>query len=90
MIQFLCCLLTLFFSLNSPAMERNVDFGQSSLAAEGTVGEQLQLIKQDSIGRWWGVRGDSGQMRPIGSLETGPSSINIHGNSATSPQTAYL
>jgi hypothetical protein len=59
-------------------------FGHFSkfLAAEGGAGEQLQLIKQDSLGRWWGVRGDSGQMRPIGRLETGPTSI--HGNSENS------
>jgi hypothetical protein len=30
------CLLTLLFSLSSPAMEGNADFWQSSLAAEGT------------------------------------------------------
>lgn len=35
MKHMLRCLLTLFISLNSPAMESNADFGQSSLAAKG-------------------------------------------------------
>ncbi len=37
MIHIFACLLTLFFSLSSPAMERNTAFGQSSLAAEKVV-----------------------------------------------------
>jgi hypothetical protein len=37
MSQLLVCLLTLLFSLSSPAMERNADFWRSSLAAESTV-----------------------------------------------------
>jgi hypothetical protein len=49
---------------------------------------QLDLIKQDSIGRWWGLRGDSGQMRPIGSITPGP--LSIHGNSAFGLKPAYL
>jgi len=35
MMQILICLLTLLFSLSSPAMERNADSWRSSLAAEG-------------------------------------------------------
>src|SRR5437899_3366626 len=35
MAHIFACLLTLFFSLSSPAMEANSDFCRSSLAAEG-------------------------------------------------------
>jgi hypothetical protein len=34
MTSLITCLLTLFFSLSSPAMEGNAGFGQSSLTAE--------------------------------------------------------
>ena len=87
----------LLFSTCGPALGKNVDFRRSSLAAETTAttagreavnATQLDLIKQDSIGRWWGVRGETGAMRPIGGVETGWK--GVHGNSALSPKTAYL
>ena len=40
MIHVITCLLTLLFSMSSPAMEMNADFWQSSLAAEGTTALQ--------------------------------------------------
>jgi hypothetical protein len=35
MTRIVACLLALFFSMSSPAMERNADFRQSSFAAKG-------------------------------------------------------
>ena len=51
MTQLLICLLTLFFSLNSPAMEGNAVFRRSSLAANTglagvTSGEASALARQ--------------------------------------------
>jgi len=37
MTQLLICLLTLLFSLSSPALEKNADLGQSSFAAKKTA-----------------------------------------------------
>jgi len=42
MMQIAFCLLTLLFSMGSPAMEENADFRQSTLAAKTTVlGENM-------------------------------------------------
>ena len=46
MSQLLVCLLTLLFSLSSPAMERNADFWRSPLAAEGTIPSAGGVIRQ--------------------------------------------
>lgn len=46
MNHLLVCLLTLLFSLSSPAMEGNADFPQSSLAAKPGVQDAIYLYQK--------------------------------------------
>jgi len=50
MTQLVCLLLTLLFSLSSPALEGNVGFRQSSLAAK-TAGSTADLAKGTTLAR---------------------------------------
>jgi Restriction endonuclease fold toxin 7 len=52
MTNILICLLTLLFSMSSPAMERNADFWRSSLAAKiaGQLGQEGEAAVQTTTG----------------------------------------
>lgn len=63
MNHIILCLLTLLFSLSSPALEGNTHFGQSSLAAEGGTEivqramSRAELAATESTGLLRGGRG---------------------------------
>jgi hypothetical protein len=45
MAYIFACLLTLFFSLNSPALEGNAGFWRSTLAAENVAAQRIVIGK---------------------------------------------
>ncbi len=64
MTQLLACLLTLLVSLSCPALEGNVDFRQSSLAAKGPVRAFEVGTADDLLAR--SIRGDKLDIHHVG------------------------
>jgi len=61
MMQIAFCLLTLLFSMGSPAMEENADFWQSTLAARG-----VPALRQGYVDAVTGLAGKVPGMRQAG------------------------
>jgi hypothetical protein len=81
MTQTLICLLTLLFSLSSPAMKGNAGFWQSSLAAEET---QITLNQGSLINRVWDSRWAEGEQysQPMGGSFSPEGALPINANVA--------
>ena len=59
MRHLITCLLALLFSMSSPAVGVNIDFGHSSLAAKGgiTLADDMAVLRQATTGKGnFGVR----------------------------------
>ncbi len=71
MTNILICLLTLLFSLSSPAMEGNANFRQSSLAAEGTAGVAGEVAQTGGRAPDF-IVSEGGTVYPVPEGATGP------------------